>query len=109
MFLITSVICKNADTQICELTHVSADVKFIIINFFYLILPRKLIIIVTHIMFYLGMITFASLDFFFCVSLLDMSSHVAIMLTCVECLIMQVAHLIIVSANNSVFKVHCVN
>lgn len=51
MFLITSVICKNADTQICELTHVSADVKFIIINFFfYLILPRKLII-VTHIMF----------------------------------------------------------
>lgn len=52
MFLITSVICKNADTQICELTHVSADVKFIIINFFfYLILPRKLIIIVTHIMF----------------------------------------------------------
>lgn len=36
MFLITSVICKNADTQICELTHVSADVKFIIINFFIL-------------------------------------------------------------------------
>lgn len=51
MFLITSVICKNADTQICELTHVSSDLKFIIINFFNLILPRKLIIIVTHIMF----------------------------------------------------------
>lgn len=54
------------------------------------------------------MISFASLDFFFCVSLLDRSSHVAIMLTCVERLIMYVAHLIIVSANNSVFKVHCV-
>lgn len=51
MFLITSDICKNADTQICELTHVSADVKFILFDLFYLILPRKLIIIVTHIMF----------------------------------------------------------
>lgn len=51
MFLITSVICKNADTQICELTLVSADLKFIIIHFFNLILPRKLIITVTHIMF----------------------------------------------------------
>lgn len=51
MFLITSVICKNADTQICELTHVSADVKFIYLFIFYLILPRKLIIIVTYIMF----------------------------------------------------------